>query len=105
MNEKRVLVIDSCLGCPKYRYEGEGDEWCDRVFQQMKGRPGGEVWPDCPLPRREPWLKLKEAAEAILESPVEHEGPRLSYKLMQVEQYKLDDLRSALEAVKEKQNG
>ncbi len=100
MNEKRVLVIDSCLGCPKYRYEGEGDEWCDRVFQQMKGRPSGEVWPDCPLPRREPWLKLRDVLKTALvtlgELYNETIGPGRKDTALEMM------IRAALEAVKEK---
>ncbi len=101
--DARNLIVSACRECDfASMWATTGERHCEYPKGPREALPTHGIHYGCPLERREPWLKLREAAEAILESPIEHDGPHISYKLMQVEGYKLDDLRSAIEAVKEK---
>ncbi len=56
--DERILVIKSCDDCDRY----SGAEWDDCPLRNRRKRDQ-QIHPDCPLERREPWLKLREVTK------------------------------------------
>ncbi len=94
MNDERIAVIDRCLDCSHFY-----DWHCTFEGREVYVGDGLSILADCPLPRREPWLKLREAG-AKARDILAKSGPDFPLTKHETDAHALLD--AALEAVKEK---
>ncbi len=98
--DERIAVIEACCDCHYFEPGAWGE--CRHHGGPLGKLTHTQIHPDCPLERREPWLKLREAGEAMSKAIQDLEI--ISPKVLALLGDKTTKLRDAIEAVKEKKS-